>query len=215
MRQFSRTARGGSRSVSRGGAYDDRLVLGDRPAAGKDRRPEMLELLHARVEPRERARQLAVRGRLDEDGVEARRPPRTRRRRPAPPGPRRTPPAPRRARRTCAASRCGTASSVASACRFASTGNIVTRVLRGDRRHARVALRSRLDHALQLEPREGVAHRRATESEPGAELGVVELLARRQRSLDDRSAQRVVGAVAQQMPLRGVTVIRDWHLTCQ
>ena len=56
-------------------------------------------------------------------------------------------------------------------------------------RDARVPLRRRLDEPLLGEPVQRLAHGRAAETEPLAELRIMELLAGRERAVDDRIAE--------------------------
>ena len=82
-------------------------------------------------------------------------------------------------------------------------------------RHARVPLRRRLDEPLLGEPVQRLAHRRAAQPEPLAQLRVVELLARRERPVDDRIPQRRVRGIAQQFPLGAPPLSWNRHLTFQ
>ena len=81
-----------------------------------------------------------------------------------------------------------------------------------ERRHARVAVGRALDEAAVLQPRQGLADRRAADAQPRGQLGVAQLLAGLQRAVEDRVAQPRVGLVAQQHAGRDGLARRNWHV---
>jgi hypothetical protein len=88
----------------------------------------------------------------------------------------------------------------------------VARVARRERRNPRVAVRLRLDEAVLLESCEGLPDRRAAEAEPLGELGVLELLARLERPVEDRVAKTCVRLVAEKRAGGTGTLAWDWNV---
>ena len=70
----------------------------------------------------------------------------------------------------------------------------------------------RHDEARLRQPEQRLAHGRPTDAEPGGEIHVFELLAGRERAVDDRVAQTPVHVVAQQAPIDRAEAVGNRHL---
>jgi hypothetical protein len=94
-------------------------------------------------------------------------------------------------------------------------GECVARIPPVQRRNARPSLRGGLDEADLLQACQRIPQRRPAEAQPGAELGVAQLLTRSQDARDDRIAQREVRLVAHEPAIDRRALGGNWHLKYQ